>query len=82
MNNRMIAAGLFAISLGLFAVAWSIHVHGLRQPRFAFHSFNQSEDLRLDMRSGRIEVCKVRSDGLPSCEEVATPPFWLEGDTR
>src|SRR5262245_42309632 len=49
MNNKLLAAALFSISFGLLAIAWSIHDHTQRQPRYVL-----TGGMRLDTLTGDI----------------------------
>jgi hypothetical protein len=52
MSTKLIAAALFSMALGLFAVAWSIHDHTQRHGRYAFEGA-----YRLDTLTGQFAVC-------------------------
>lgn len=62
MNQRMLSFGLFAIALGLFAVAWSIYDNTQRHGRYVW-----SAPFRFDTLTGGIELCRGDS-GMAMCE--------------
>lgn len=63
MTNKLNAAGLFAIALGLFAVAWAIHDHTERHSRYTIEF-----PFRFDTLTGDIESCKAIAAGMGECE--------------
>ena len=69
MNNKLLAAAVFSMAVGLFAVAWSIHDHTERHSRYSF-----SAGARTDTLTGRVEDCS-RSR---VCQPWIEPEFELE----
>lgn len=67
MSNKLIAAGLFSVAVGLLAIAWSIHDQTLNLNRYQYR-----EGARLDTRTGEIEICRPGPQAL--CDVWADPP--------
>ena len=64
MHQKLIASGLFAVALGLFAIAWCVHDQTQRHGRYAL-----GEGLvRLDTLTGAIDICRAIGRGIGECQ--------------
>ena len=66
MKDKMIGVALFAIALGLFAVALAIHENTQQHGRYAL-----SGQFRLDTKTGEVTGCKWIADHVVDCEGAA-----------